>query len=132
MRPERFQDFAIDVLKNTAGAVQVRSLKDAGDGKYPFGVAVSTGDGEARWQIMGQLADGERHDHQERPVEGAPAAWVDAEPAGNPEGWLAAAIGKAESPEIARIDRWSVRNGDDRQGMTVFFHNGARAFVRKI
>lgn len=132
MRPERFQNFTIDALKNTPEAVQVRSLKEAGDGKHPFGVAVSTRDGEARWQIMGQLADGERHDHQERPVEGAPAAWADAEPASDPEGWLAAAIGRGESPEIARIDRWSVRDGDSRQGMTIFFHSGARAFLRKI
>lgn len=132
MRPERFQDFAIDALKSTPGTTQAQTLQDAGETKYPFGFTVTTGDGEARWQIMGQLAEGERHDHQERPVEGSPAAWSDVTPGSNAEGWVAAAIGKAESPEIARIDRWSVRDGGNQQGMTIFFHNGARAFVRKI
>lgn len=132
MRPERFQAFAIDTLRSAPGALRVQALADAGDRKYPFGVAVATADGESRWQIVGQLADGERHEHKEQPVEGAPAAWSDAGPGDNAEGWLAAAIGRAESSEIARIDRWSVREGDNRQGMTVFFHNGARAFVRKI
>lgn len=132
MRPNRFQAFATEVLKRTPGAVKVQSLKEAGDTKHPYGVAVTTSDGEARWQIVGQLADGERHEHKEAPVSGEPAAWTDAGPGENPEGWLAAAIGRAESPEIARIDRWSVREGHDREGLTVFFHSGARAFVRKL
>ncbi|MFD7134362.1 hypothetical protein [Streptomyces sp. NPDC059894] len=132
MRPERFQAFVIDTLKNTPGTVQVQTLAEAGDAKHPFGVAVTTGDGESRWQIVGQLADGERHDHAEQPVEAAPAAWTDATPGDNPEGWLTAAIGRAESPEIARIERWSTRDGRTSQGATVYFHNGARAYVRKI
>ncbi|GHA01672.1 hypothetical protein ACFOOM_33775 [Streptomyces echinoruber] len=132
MRPQRFQDFLIDTVKNTPGTVQVRSLAEAGDSKHPFGVAVSTSDGESRWQIVGQLAEGERHEHEEQPVQGAPAAWTDAVPGDSPEGWLAAAIGRAESPEIARIDRWSVREGDTRQGITVHFHSGAKAYVRKL
>ncbi|MFJ2735524.1 hypothetical protein [Streptomyces sp. NPDC087317] len=134
MRPERFMDFAIDVLKNTPGAVRVQTLAEAGDTKHPCGIAVTTADGESRWQIVGQLGDGERHEHEERPVEGAPAAWTEAVQGDNAEGWLTAAIGRAESPEIARIERWSVREGErpGREGFTCFFHNGARAFVRKI
>ncbi|WP_200302382.1 hypothetical protein [Streptomyces adelaidensis] len=134
MRPERFQAFALDVIKNARGAVRVRSLADAGDSKHPFGFAVTTAVGESTWQIMGQLADGERHEHQESPVEGAPAAWTDAQPGDSAEAWLAAAIGQAESPEISRIDRWSAREGaeSDRQGLTVFFHDGSRAFVRML
>ncbi|MEV6614279.1 hypothetical protein AB0N31_10725 [Streptomyces sp. NPDC051051] len=132
MRPRRLQDFVLDTLKNTAGALQVRTLAEAGDDKHPFGIAVSTADGEARWQIIGQLADGERHDHQEQPVEGEPAAWTDAVPGDSPEGWLAGAIGQARSPEIARIERWSTRDGKQEQGMTLYFHNGAKAYVRKL
>jgi len=134
MRPERFQAFALDTLKN-AGAARVQTLAQAGDTKHPFGVAVATMSGESRWQIMGQLADGERHDHNDTPVKGAPAAWQAAQSDGDPEAWLAGALGQAESPEIARIERWSVREGGeqtDRQGVTVYFHNGAKAFVRKI
>ncbi len=36
MRPERFQAFTLDTLKNTPGTVQVRTLADAGDTKHPF------------------------------------------------------------------------------------------------
>ncbi|WP_426568066.1 hypothetical protein [Streptomyces canus] len=132
MRPPRFLAFVIDTLKNTPGAVQVRTLEEAGDSKHPFGVVVTTADGESRWGIVGQLAEGERHEHKEHPVEGAPAAWTDAVP-GDPEGWLAAAIGRAESPEIERIQRWSTtQNGPSGQGLTIAFHNGAKAYVRKL
>jgi hypothetical protein len=132
MRPERFQDFTLDTLKNTPGTVQVRTLAEAGDTKHPFGVAVTTSAGESRWQIVGQLADGERHSDSDTPVKGAPAAWTDAAQGDSAEGWLAAAIGRAESPEIARIDRWSVRDGETRQGLSIAFHNGAKAYVRKL
>ena len=134
MRPDRFQNFALDVLKNTPGTVRVQTLADAGDTKYPYGLAIVTADGETRWQIIGQLADGERHDNADTPVEGDPAVWHAAEPGDGPEAWMAAVVGQAESPEIARIERWSVREGErpDHQGLTVFFHNGAKAYVRKL
>jgi hypothetical protein len=130
MRPQRFQQFVIQAVA-TADA-RAQSLADAGDSKHPFGVAVSRPGSESRWQIMGQLADGERHDDAEAPVEGDPAAWTDAGPDAGPDAWLAAVIGRAESPEIARIDRWSARDGEKRQGLTIHFHNGARAYVRKF
>ncbi|MEV7285574.1 hypothetical protein AB0O01_13575 [Streptomyces sp. NPDC093252] len=134
MRSRRFQAFVLDVLKNTPGATQVQTLADAGDTKHPCGVAVITQGDESLWQIVGQLADGERHDHEDQPGEGPLAEWAEAKPGDNAEGVLAAAIGRAESPEIARIERWSVREGErpGRQGLTVYFHNGSRAYMRKL
>jgi hypothetical protein len=132
MRPERLQAFVLDTLKNTSGIVQARTLAEAGDSKHPFGVAVVTSEGESRWQIVGQLADGERHTDKEQPVDGQPASWTDAAAGANAEAWLAAAIGRAESGEIARIQRWSVREGDSREGVTLYFHNGAKAYLRKL
>ncbi|MFJ4683747.1 hypothetical protein ACIQNG_36225 [Streptomyces sp. NPDC091377] len=131
MRPRRFAAFALDVLKNTPGVTQVQALEDA---NTPNGIAVTANGTETRWGIVGQLAEGERHEHEEQPVQGAPAAWTEPTPGDSAEGWLAAAIGRAESPEIARIERWSTREGarPDFQGITVFFHNTARAFVRKL
>ncbi|MFJ4322280.1 hypothetical protein ACIP3A_04040 [Streptomyces tricolor] len=132
MRPERFQDWLIDTVKNTPGTSRVQSLTEAGDTKHPFGIAVTAGSREVRWQITGQLADGEKHDTPTAEVDGAPAAWTDTTVQDGGEEWLAAAIGRAESSKIAKIERWSTREGANQHGMTVFFHNGARAFVRQL
>lgn len=129
MRPQRFQAFAVDTLKNAPGVVQVATLAEVGDTKYPYGLAVTNGESQSRWQIMGQLADGERHETEERPVEGAPAAWSEAGPSDGPTAWLAAAIGRSECPEIARIEAFQ---GSASHGVICHFHNGARAYVRKI
>ncbi|MEV7088445.1 hypothetical protein AB0O07_21575 [Streptomyces sp. NPDC093085] len=134
MRSPRFQDFALDLVKNSSGATRVQTLAEAGDTKHPRGLAVTTSAGEVRWQIMGQLADGEKHDDPDTPVAGDvfQAAWP--EPvAGDHEGWLAVCLVRAECPEIKSIVRWSTEpDGETRHGLTVHFHNGARVFVRKI
>ncbi|MEV7427652.1 MULTISPECIES: hypothetical protein [unclassified Streptomyces] len=133
MRPPRFQDFALDLIKNTTGTTRVQTLTEAGDTTHPFGVAVTTGTGETRWQFIGQLATGEKHDDPDTPVQGDPVApWAGDVPA-DPEGWLAAAVTAAESPEIVAITRWSTRPGEAaKPGLTIDFHNGARIFVRKL
>ncbi|MFD7997310.1 hypothetical protein [Streptomyces mexicanus] len=134
MRPDRFQDFAIDAIKNTPGVARVQTLEEAGVTKYPFGFAVTIGGSETRWQITGQLADGEKHDTPTAEVTGEPAAWTDTTVQDGGEEWLAAVIGRAESPQIASIERWTPRDGNNPNhiGLTVTFHNGARAFVRRI
>lgn len=131
MRPTRFQAFLLDLAKNTPGVTRVQSLAEAGGTKYPFGLAVATGSGEARWQIVGQLAPGEKHEQPDVPVNGEPFRAAAEAEADDPEGWLAAVLGRAECPEIASIERWSTRPGG-KPGLTVVFHDGARAFVRKI
>lgn len=131
MRPTRFEAFVLDLAKNTPGVTRVQTLADAGDTTHPFGLAVTTGNGEARWQIIGQLAPGEKHDQPDAPVNGEPFT-AGAEP-GDAEVWLAAVIGRAECPEIANVERWSTRaGGKGGPGLTVRFHNGAKVFVRKI
>ncbi|WP_046507608.1 hypothetical protein [Streptomyces odonnellii] len=132
MRPARFQDFTLGLVRSSSGTTRAQTLAEAGESKYPFGLAITTGDGEVQWQIIGQLAEGEKHEHADVPVNGDPIqGWGESRP-GDPEEWLAAVLAKAESPEIASIDRWSLREGGGAQGLTVVFHNGARAFVRKI
>jgi hypothetical protein len=134
MRPGRFQDFVLDALKNQPGVARVQTLAEAGETKYPYGLAVTVGSGETRWQFIGQLADGERNDHPAPDVDGTPAAWTETTVQDGGEEWLAAAIGRTESPKIAKIERWSPREGNrtGHIGVTVFFHNEARAFLRKI
>ena len=133
MRPARFQDFTLDLVKNSSDATHVQTLAEAGDSKHPRGLAITTTAGEARWQIVGQLAVGEKHTDPDTPVTDEPfRTWTEPKP-GDHEGWFAAALARAESPEIANIERWSIRPGQqDKPGLTVFFHNGAKVFIRQL
>lgn len=139
MRPDRFESFLISLAKTGEGARQVSTLRDAGDTKHPYGIAVTLGDREVRYQITAQSAPGERYEQPEEPVEGEPAPTmgdpvVPAGPVGpgEAEGWLAAVLAAARSPEVQRVERWSVREGahGGHAGVTAHFHNGGRAFVR--
>ncbi|KUH37481.1 MULTISPECIES: hypothetical protein [Streptomyces] len=137
MRPARFTDFVIDVVKNTPAADRVQTLADAGDTKRPFGIAITPAGGgrEARWQFVGQLPESAKHDtFTDEPVTGPPAPAGPAPQADDePEAWLAAALAHAECPEIATLERWSTRPGAGAQrGLTVTFHNGARIFARVL
>ncbi|MFF2845910.1 hypothetical protein ACFVT5_06230 [Streptomyces sp. NPDC058001] len=133
MRPDVFRDYLIDVAKNAPGVQRVQPLQEVGEERYPYGVAVTAAGRETRWQITGQLADGEKSENPAADIEGQPAAFTPGDP-GTPDAWLAGVIGAAESPQIAKLDVWSQReaNRADHIGCTVFFHNTARAFVRKI
>ncbi|MFJ2629664.1 hypothetical protein ACIO6T_41495 [Streptomyces sp. NPDC087532] len=134
MRPARFQDYVLDLVKNTPGTTRVQTLTEAGDNTHPYGLAIVTSSGEARWQIIGQLAEGEKHDQADVGVKDTPPPTGEApKPGDHAEAWLAAVIAHAECPEIASITRWSTREGEDgNYGLTVIFHNTAKAFVRKI
>ncbi|MFE4915855.1 hypothetical protein ACFRCX_30590 [Streptomyces sp. NPDC056652] len=132
MRPDRFQAFTLDIVKNTPDA-RVQTLTEAGIDTYPYGLAIVTPAGEARWQIYGRLATSERHTDPDAPVTSTPVpAGAPPSPGDSPEGWLAAVLAQAQSPEIASIDRWSTRPGKNKAGITVAFHNGVRAFIRQI
>ncbi|MFI1866361.1 hypothetical protein [Streptomyces jumonjinensis] len=136
MRPGRFQEFVIDLVKNSPTATQVRTLAEAGDTEIPCGIAITTAAGVSRWGIVGQLPDGAKHGgFDDAPVHGDPVAPGDAPQAADaPEAWLAALLAHSESPEIASVERWSVREDarPDSFGVTVRFHNTARVFMRLL
>ncbi|MFH9939680.1 hypothetical protein [Streptomyces murinus] len=133
MRPERFQDWLIDTVKNTPGVSRVQSCAEAGEAKVPFGVVLTRGDREERWQITHQLADGEKHEHEEQPVSDTPFSAPAPGPDDAADAWLAGAIGAAECPEIARVERWATRpEGSSQTGLTVFHHNNSRNFLRPL
>ncbi|MGW6263320.1 hypothetical protein [Streptomyces sp. NPDC055085] len=134
MRPDSFVAFVIDCAKNSPGVARVQTLTEAGDTKHPCGFVVTVGSNEVHWQVTGQLADNEKHDNPTAEIDGTPAAWTDSTVQDGSEEWLAAVIGRADSPKIASIARWSTRKGvrPGHVGVTVFFHNGARAYVRRI
>ncbi|MER5493398.1 hypothetical protein [Streptomyces sp. NPDC002490] len=134
MRPIRFTDFVIDLVKNQPTVSRVQTLAEAGDKQHPRGIVITTGTREARWQFVGQLPEGAKHDSfDDAPVTGTPAP-ASPEPRTDdaPEAWFAAALAQAENPEIAGIERWSTREGEreGNQGVTVHFQNGARIFAR--
>lgn len=136
MRPDRFAALVTDLAKNTPTCTRVQTLAEVGDTKHPFGLAITAPAGETRWQFMGQLPDGAKHEgFADEPVTGQPAPSGPAPQASDePEAWFAALIAHAECPEIADIERWSTRPDArrDQIGVTAKFHDGSKVFARKL
>ncbi|MFF4172014.1 hypothetical protein [Streptomyces sp. NPDC001744] len=133
MRPQRFTDFVVGVVKDTPTAGGVRTLAETGDTKHPFGVVVTVGSAEHRWQFTGLLPEGAKHEgFLDEPVTGDPVPPGEEPRADDsPEAWLAAALARAGSPEISGIERWSAQPDTvGRAGLTVSFHSGARIYAR--
>lgn len=129
MRPAEYRDLLVDLAKN---APDVGQVQVAEGGKHPYAFSVTVGGREQRWQVIGQLADGAKHDTPTAAVEGDPPAWSDAPASGAPDAWLAALVGRSEPRDVERLHVWSTEEGRQSAGVTVFFRNGERAFLRPI
>ncbi|QQM45152.1 hypothetical protein [Streptomyces liliifuscus] len=129
MRPQDFRDYLVDLLKNTPGVQRVEVLEG---GKHPYALASTVGGKEYRWQIIGQLADGAKHDTPTAPVTAGPPAYTTAPADGAADAWLAGVIGGSEPSDVERLEVWSTRPKKSEPGLTVLFHNGERAYVRLI
>lgn len=131
MRNTEFVPLVMGLAREAPGVVGVQTLAEAGDTTYPLGFVVTTVRSASRWQALQQLAEGESHDHPAPDVESEPAVWTDE--ALTADGWLTAVIGRAQMPQIARIVCWSQRpDARSGEGVTVYFHNGARSYLRRI
>lgn len=130
MRPERFQNLLVDLAKNDPQAGTAVTLKEAGDSKHPYGLAVKLEGREVRWQITIRSAEGDDFDKPETPVKGD-VVHLDGPWAEGPEGWLARLVAGSGSDEIAGIDQWSLRE-QPKDGLTVKCHSGAWLFVRAL
>ncbi|MFD4572575.1 hypothetical protein ACFWNK_06660 [Streptomyces sp. NPDC058417] len=128
MRPADLRDHLVDLLKNTPDVQRVEVMDS---GPHPYAVTATVAGKEHTWQVIGQLADGAKHDTPTAPVHGEPAVYTAAPITDAPDAWLGGVIGAAEAPDTQRIDVWSTRGNAD-PGLTVFFHNGERAFVRLV
>jgi len=126
MRPLEYRDYLVDLLKNSPDVQRVEVLEN---GPYPYALAATAAGREQRWQVIGQLADGAKHSDATPSVEGQPPSFTAAPVGGAADAWLAGVIGAAEPVDTERIEVWSSRKGAS-QGLTVFFRNGERAFVR--
>jgi hypothetical protein len=129
MRPREYRDCLVDVLKNAPDVQRVQVLED---GPYPYALAATVAGRELRWQVIGQLADGAKHDSPTPPVTAGPPAFKAAPVSAAADAWLAGAIGASEPADTERLEVWSAGGGKGGQGVTVFFHNGERAFVRLV
>lgn len=129
MRPAEYRDHLVDLLKNTPHVQKADVIEGS---PYPYALSATVAGKQHRWQVIGQLAEGAKHDTPTPAVHGQPAAFQQAPMGGSPDAWLGGVIGAAESPDTRKIDVWSAREGKNSVGLTVFFHNGERAFVRLV
>jgi hypothetical protein len=129
MRPLEYRDYLVDVLKNSSDVQRVEVLES---GPHPYALAATVAGREQRWQIIGQLADGAKHDTPTPPVTAGPPTFKATPVTAAPDAWLAGAIGASEPADTERIEVWSARGKDQSAGLTVHFHNGERAFVRLV
>lgn len=127
MRPANYRDRLVELLQRTPG---VQGAKVLEGGPHPYALSMTVGGRERRWQVIGQLADGAKHDTPTPPIEAGPPAFTVAPLDGPPDAWLAGVVGESEPADTERLDVWSAR--DRSPGLTVHFHNGERAFVRLV
>ncbi|MGW2520557.1 hypothetical protein ACWC09_26780, partial [Streptomyces sp. NPDC001617] len=77
MRPARLERLLADVI-NQDGRLTAQTYREAGFDRSPYGIIATTRTGvPVNVQIVGRLADGERHDHPAQPVTGAPHPALD-------------------------------------------------------
>lgn len=129
MRPSNYREHLAGLLRSTPDVQRVEILES---GPYPYALAVTVAGGEHRWQITGQLADGAKHSTPSPAVEGQPLSWRPVKASGAPDVWLAGVIGRSQPLDVERLSVWSAREGSGSTGVTVFFRNKERAFVRLI
>jgi hypothetical protein len=127
MRPAKYRDHLVDLLRNTP-AVQKAAVVEGGP--HPYALSVTVAGRDQRWQVIGQLADGAKHDPVTAAVQAGPPSFTQTPLDGAPDAWLAGVIGASEPADTERLDVWSAR--ERGPGVTVHFHNGERAFVRLI
>jgi hypothetical protein len=139
MRPDRFERLLADAI-NRDGRLTARTYSEAGFDRSPHGVIATTRAGvPVNVQIVGRLADGERHDQPAPPVTGKPHPALDIpDPAsGNKldvaavEKYLAALAVSVAADETSSVACYQDRDtpGAIRYGATLTYHNGAAIFL---
>ena len=138
MRPQRFQDFAVELASKDPLAGKAVTLKEAGDSTHPFGLAAMLNGAEARFQFIAESAPGDKYSEPETPVEGDPVAPLEGPAAGSgkagAEAWLGSLLASSGSREIAAIELWSQRPDakPGHHGVTVRCHSGAKVYARAL
>ncbi|MBB1253108.1 hypothetical protein H3146_06950 [Streptomyces sp. OF3] len=136
MRPTRFQDFALDLAKNSPDCGQARTLADTGVTKYPYGLSATASGREIQWQFIAQSRDGDKFTEPETITKAEQPISLEAVPDGGlpEERWFAELLARSGSEEITAFELWSPRpnNRKGHDGVTVFFADSARIYARVI
>lgn len=139
MRPDRFQRLLVDAINNDR-RLTARTYREADVSRSPYGIVATTPTGApVNVQIVGRLADGERHDQPAAPVLGDPhpdLAIPDPVEGGKldlakVEQYLAGLAVSVAPAETARVALYQDREhpGAVRYGATLTYHNGAAIFL---
>ncbi|WP_052852343.1 hypothetical protein [Streptomyces avicenniae] len=132
MRPQRFQQFAIDAYQ----AAGMKAEPWSEGTKRPLGVALTLPNGaQLRHAVSGQSRDGDAYGEAEQPVEGeapAPVPVPDLGRGAEPrqvEAYLAAVLTNTGHPEILRAYAYGDREQPPKHaGVGVVFHSGAKVY----
>ncbi|MER6350703.1 hypothetical protein ABT186_02305 [Streptomyces sp. NPDC001634] len=139
MRPARLELLLVDAI-NADGRLTARTYKEAGQTRSPYGIVATSRTGvPIDVQIVGRLADGERHDQPAQPVTGDPHPHLDApDPAETGrvdlalfERYLASLAVSVAANETSSVALYQDRKepGAVRYGATLSYHNGAAIFL---
>lgn len=139
MHPDRFQRLLADAI-NRDGRLTSRTYDEAQYGRSPHGIIATTRTGvPVNVQIVGRLADGERHDHPAAPVTGSTYPTLDApDPAESGkldvaafERYLGALAVGVAADETAKLALFQDRDtpGAVRYGAALTYHSGAAIFL---
>ncbi|GAA4680118.1 hypothetical protein GCM10023347_38550 [Streptomyces chumphonensis] len=136
MRPQRFEALVLDLAKNDPRVGTVTTLKEAGDDRYPYGLAVRVDGREMRFQFIAQSRDGDKFTEPERVTEAEQPFDVDRVPAGGlpEERFIAELVARSGSRELVDVVIWSSRpdNRDGNEGASFFFADTARIYARVV
>lgn len=139
MRPDRFLRILVDTAPSIPGVTGVKTMADAGETKYPYGLIVEAASRTTRWQIVCQSAVGDRYDQPEleprvgEPVEKPEVPAVDNDPAVIAKALVAAAL--ANDPgEACRYELYAEREQPPsvQFGATIEFHDGSKIFLNLV
>jgi hypothetical protein len=139
MRPDRFERLLTDAI-NHDGRLTARTYAEDGFTRSPRGIIATTRAGvPVNVQIVGRLADGERHDHPAQPVTDTPHPRLDVpDPAESGkldlavfERYLAGLAVAATPDEVRSVALYQERDkpGAVRYGLTITYHSGAVIFL---
>lgn len=141
MRPATFEDFAIGALAQHKTIAGARPLRDIGEQRYPYGVAIRLQDGsEYRWQITAESAPGDNYATPEQPAEGDPAPGTPAPApnAGKGKGTAAGPFGLADADTLLAHILTHAGNRQIRElrrhgsGLTIRCHSKATIYLRAL
>lgn len=130
MRPFDYKNHLLDLF-STSGDVDC--AEDLKSNVFPYGFSILVDGAERHWQVYGQLAEGSKHETETPPVHGGPMLPYNAEysRAGSPA-WMSALIGTSRPTDVQSVEVWPWDSLSQRCGLTVFFRNGEKIFIRMI